>query len=90
MKRFLLLLASVATVATSGCVQTTPHWDSQFGNAVRGAIASQAIDPNAAANRDPVTGIDNAAALGAQQRYEHSFKQPEPRANVTLINTSGK
>jgi hypothetical protein len=87
MKRFLLLLA---TVATSACVQTTPHWDSQFGNAVRGAIASQTIDPNAAANRNPVTGIDAAAALGAQKRYEHSFKQPEPRANITLINTSGK
>lgn len=87
MKRFLLLLASVAS---SACVQTTPHWDSQFGNAVRGAIASQIIDPNAAANRDPVTGIDAAAALGAQQRYEHSFKEPEPRANITLINTSGK
>ena len=84
---FFLLLASLPL---ADCVSTTPHWDSQFGNAVRGAIASQTIDPNAAANRDPVTGIDNAAALGAQQRYEHSFKQPEPRANVTLINTSGK
>ena len=87
MKRLLLLLASMATTA---CVETTPHWDSQFGHSVRGAIASQTIDPNAAANRDPVTGIDSAAALGAQQRYEHSFKQPEPQANVTLINTSGK
>lgn len=87
MKIFLFVLASCAT---TGCVQTTPRWDSQFGHAVHTAIASQTIHPGAAANPDPVAGIDSAAALGAQKRYERSFAQPEPQASAILINAIGK
>jgi len=87
MNRFLLLLAALASTA---CVQTTPRWDSQFGNSVRAAIASQTIAPGAAANRDPVAGVDSAAALGAQRRYEQSFAQPESKAPTFLINSTGQ
>lgn len=87
MKRFLILLASLTATA---CVQTTPRWDAQFGNAVRAAIASQTIDPGAAANRDPVLGADSTAALGAQRRYEQSYAQPESKAPTFLINTAGQ
>ena len=86
--RSLLLL--LATLPLAACVQTTPHWDSQFGQSVRTAVASQALRPEADANRNAVTGIDGKAALGAQKRYEHSFAQPEPQAASLLINTSGK
>jgi hypothetical protein len=83
----LFLLA--ATLPLAACVQTTPRWDSQFGQSVRTAIASQTLRPQAAANPDPVTGIDGKAALGAQQRYEHAFAQPEPPPAI-LVNTVGK
>jgi hypothetical protein len=86
-KSFLLLLASLPLAA---CVSTTPHWDSQFGQSVRTAVASQTLHPAAGARRDPVTGLDGQAALGAQQRYEHSFAQPEPAPPSILINTAGK
>ena len=86
-KSFFLLLASLPLAA---CVSTTPHWDSQFGQSVRTAVASQTLHPAAAARRDPVPGIDGHAALGAYQRYEQSFAQPEPAPPPILINTAGK
>lgn len=86
MKAILILLAGWSAAAC----QTTPNWDSQFGNSTRAAIASQTLHPGAAANPDPVAGVDSAAALGAQKRYEHSFAQPEPKAASFLINTVGQ
>ena len=83
---FLLL----ATVPLAACVQTTPRWDSQFGQSVRAAVASQTLRSGADANRAPVTGLDGKAAVGAQKRYEHSFAQPEPQPTSILINSIGK
>lgn len=80
----------LASVALSACVSTTPQWDSQFGQAVRGAIASQTIDPAAAANPDPVAGLDGKAALGAQQRYERTFAQPPTAASALFHDAAGK
>lgn len=82
-----LILASLALTA---CVSTTPNWDSQFGQSVRGTIASQTIHPAASANADPVAGIDGKAALGTQKRYEHSFAQPEAAAPPLTTNQPGK
>ena len=82
-----LMLASLALTA---CVNTTPNWDRQFGQSVRGAVASQTVNPAAAANSDPVAGIDGTAALGAQKRYERSFAQPEAPAPLLTTNQPGK
>ena len=86
-KPFFLLLA---TLPLAGCISTTPYWDSQFGQSVRTAVTSQTLHPGAAANRDPGAGIDGKAALGAHQRYEQSFAQPEPIPPSILINTVAK
>lgn len=72
----LCLLAVSASLG--GCGSTTPNSDRVFGNAVRGALASQTIDPNAARNRDPVYGLDSHAALAAQRNYARSYATPEP------------
>jgi hypothetical protein len=86
--KFFILLA--ASLSATGCVSTTPHWDKQFGQSVRGALANQTIDPAAAANRNQVLGIDGTAALGAQQRYERAFAQPEARGASMLGEMPGK
>lgn len=72
--KYLFVLA--AGLLAAAC-NTTPRWDRQYGQSVHGGIANQTIDPAAAANRNPVAGIDGTAALGAQHRYERSFAQPE-------------
>ena len=83
------LFLLVASVPLAACVSTTPHWDRQFGQSVRTAVASQTLHPGAV-NADPVAGIDGKAALGAQKRYEHGFAQPEPQPASILINTANK
>jgi hypothetical protein len=86
--KFLIVLAAV--LSTTACVNTTPQWDRQFGQSVHGAIANQTIDPAAAANRNQVLGIDGSAALGAQQRYERTFAQPEAHGASMLGETGRK
>ena len=66
----------VSLALLGGCTSTTPRWDRDFGNSVRATMASQIIDPGAARNPTPVSGLDGRAALGAQDRYEHSAPAP--------------
>lgn len=82
-----LALASLCA-GLQACVHTTPQWDRQFGAATRANLAVQVIDPAAAANRDPATGIDGHAAKGAHERYQRSFAQPES-APAPIFITSG-
>jgi hypothetical protein len=56
---------------------------------VRANLAAQVIDPAAAANASPASGMDGAAALAARERYQRSFKEAEPRPVQFLINGSG-
>ena len=83
-----LLQTCLFGACLQGCAQTTPLWDAQFGNAVRGNLAAQVIDPAAAANRNPAVGIDGRAAKGAYDRYQSSFAQPQ-RAPAPLIISAG-
>lgn len=85
-----VFLLALASVSFAGCVNTTPYWDSQFGQSVRMAVARQALNPSADANRDPVAGIDGKAALGAQKRYENSYAQPESRSVSMFSDAVGK
>jgi hypothetical protein len=75
-----LALAALATL--SGCVHTSPRFDDRFGTSVRASLASQVADPAAAANANPVTGIDGRAASASQQRYETSFARPTEQQSV--------
>ena len=67
-------LAPAALLAA--CASSTPQWDVRFGESVRGALATQAVNPAAARNQDPVAGLDGKAARAALERYEHSFTTP--------------
>jgi len=71
-----LCLLAVST-SLGGCGSTTPHADRMFGHSVRAALASQALDPNAARNHDPVNGMDGTAALAAQKNYARNFAAPD-------------
>ena len=81
-------LAWLALAALQGCA-TSPRFDAQFGSAVRANLAAQTLHPDAARNRNPVRGIDGAAARAAQERYERSFAQPDARQDQPLVNGQG-
>ena len=57
-------------IALAGCASSTPVTDATFGDAVRAARVAQTLNPDASANRNPVTGIDGQSGVRAIQRYE--------------------
>ena len=76
-----LVLLCLAACASPGRIPA----DSVSGNAVRATLASQIARPEAVRNADPVKGIDGAAALQAQQKYEKSFSKPATDPNTPLV-----
>ncbi|KON81869.1 pilus assembly protein [Azoarcus sp. PA01] len=90
MNTFLRLAVPLAALALTGCVATSPNWDSRFGEAARVAAAQQIISPDASKNADPVAGIDGKAAQGAMGEYAKSFTQadqapaPQVQNNISI------
>lgn len=72
----------------AGCSTVTPNYDARFGDAVRNAKHSMAIDPEAGKKPDPVVGIDGKAARETMTRYQNSYKEPPPVVNVINIGGS--
>jgi len=66
--RIVGMLGVAAVIA--GCASSTPVTDATFGDAVRAARVAQTLNPEASANRNPVTGIDGQSGVRAIQRYE--------------------
>jgi outer membrane murein-binding lipoprotein Lpp len=85
-------LAAAAAVLTGlllqGC-SATPRFDDQFGASVRANLAAQVIDPAAAANANPVSGVDGTAALAARERYQRSFKETDRTASQPMMGGGG-
>lgn len=75
--------ALAAAVLSSGC-GTTPNWDRHFGEVNRVAWAQQRLHPAAGQNRDPVAGLDGAAAAVVQERYLKSYAEPPAPASFTI------
>jgi hypothetical protein len=83
-------LASVASAAlllalVGGCASRSPNLDAQFGKSVRLLNAQQTINPNAAANTDPVMGLDGKAALSGYGDYQKTFAAPVPQPATFTI-----
>ena len=86
-RRHPLLLAITLIVLLQGC-SSTPRFNHHFGASVRANVAAQVLDPTAAANTNPVHGVDGTAALAAQERYQRSFKEKDANASQPLITVS--
>ena len=83
----------IACLAMSGMLlygcSTTPRFNAQFGTSVRANVAAQVLDPAAAANTDPATGMEGAAAVISHERYENSFKEPEKPIRALVVSGVG-
>jgi len=82
-----VLLTLLAGATLQGC-SSTPHFNDQFGAAVRTNLSAQVINPAAAANANPAFGVDGATARVVQERYQRSFKEPDANADRPLISVS--
>jgi type IV pilus biogenesis protein CpaD/CtpE len=74
--------------ALQGC-SSTPRFNDNFGASVRANLSAQVINPGAAANADPASGIDGAAARAAQERYQRSFNESGSGGGEQLVGGSG-
>lgn len=76
-------------VAMSGCTSLTPNLDAQFGQSVSLIKAQQTLNPAAARNINPVSGLDGVAAKSGYDAYQKSYKTPEPPSNAFSIGVGG-
>ncbi len=85
----LILVATTAMFL--GCAQTSPQWESSFGDASRQLRASQVIDPSAPSRQAQITGVDGKAAAGAMKAYAESYGYAvkEAKQPTLSISTTG-
>lgn len=82
LRHLIALAAALATIAgTAGCVSTTPVYDKHFGLAVRTVRAMQTLNPDAGSDANPGTGLDGRAVTAAMDRYNGSYRSPQPDTN---------
>ena len=73
----------------TGCASSvTPHYDAQFGNAVRETKLKMTINPDAGKNPDQVLGMDGKSARETIIFYQNTYKEPPPAVNVINIGGS--
>jgi hypothetical protein len=83
--KFQTALLALVAATLMACAQTTPQWESRFGDATRQLGAQQVLDPAAPSRNTALTRTDGKASSGAIKRYVDSFghavkdstKQPE-------------
>lgn len=80
--------AALTALLLQGC-SSAPRFEDHFGGSVRANLAAQVIDPAAAANANPASGVDGKTALAAREHYQRSFKEPDPKPLQLLIGGSG-
>jgi type IV pilus biogenesis protein CpaD/CtpE len=85
-----MALACAMALLAVGCAQRTPYLESQMGQSLSLLKAQQVINPDAGSNTDPVAGIDARAAKSSQDRYQQSFRMPQPQPNVFNIGIGGR
>jgi hypothetical protein len=85
MKPF-VLIATAGLLA--GCAQTSPQWESTFGDASRQLRAGQVLDPSAPSRQAQVTGVDGKAAAGAMKAYAESYGYAVKEAKQPALSVS--
>jgi len=81
------LITIAGITLLSACAQTTPNYDSKFGEATRATLSQQIANPDAGNNTNPVKGIDGRAAKDAIKNYQKSFNEPETSSYKANVDT---
>lgn len=83
----IVVLFTLNACVQNTSLQNTPHWDSQFGDSVRLAVARQTMNPDAG-QKEVSESVDGNAAKEAVGRYRNSFKEPQQNTNNFVIGVS--
>jgi type IV pilus biogenesis protein CpaD/CtpE len=82
------VLLPLLSVLLQGC-SSTPRFNDHFGDSVRANLSAQVIHPENAADTNPASGVDGAAAHAAQERYQSLFKENGSGNERPLVGGSG-
>lgn len=77
--------AALIAVCLSACASPGRQTQDAAELSVRATLASQIARPQAVRDANPVNGIDGAAALHAQQKYEKSFGRQAADSDAPLV-----
>jgi hypothetical protein len=91
LKRYFLIIGIfIGLLFISSCSGTTPNSEDSMTNRNWGrshgtAIYNQMLNPDAAKNLDPVSGLDGNAADNNVEKYQESFKETGPQEIVNIL-----
>ena len=73
------IAAGIIAVALLSCAGPGPsRLEMDYGTSAKLAVVNQTLNPEAAKNLEPVTGMDGEAAEGVAERYRKGFEKPAP------------
>jgi len=89
-KDFLIIGIFAGLLFIVSCGGTTPYsqdsmTDRNWGRSHGTAIYNQMLNPDAAKNLDPVSGLDGVAAEHNVEKYQDSFKETGPKEVVNIL-----
>lgn len=77
--------AALTALCLAACANPGRQTQANAELSVRATLASQIVHPEAVRNPNPVSGVDGAAALQAQQKYEKSFSKQSVDGDAPLV-----
>jgi hypothetical protein len=89
-RHFLIIGIFAGLLFIASCSGTTPYSKDSMTNRNWGishgtAIYNQMLNPDAAINLDPVSGLDGTAADNNVKKYQDSFKETGPQEVVNIL-----
>jgi hypothetical protein len=89
-RHFLIIGIFSGMLFISSCAGTTPYSEDSltnrnWGKSKETTIYNQMLNPDAAENLDPVSGLDGSAAGANVEKYKESFKETEPQEIVNIL-----
>jgi hypothetical protein len=89
-RHFLIIGIFTGLLFIASCGGTTPYSqdstiDRNWGRSHGTAIYNQMLNPDAAKNLDPVSGLDGVAAEHNVKKYQDSFKETRPQEVVNIL-----
>ena len=89
-RHFLIIGIFSGMLFIASCAGTTPYSEDSLTNRNWGisketAIYNQMLNPDAAQNLDPVSGLDGSASTNNVEKYKNSFKEAGPKEIVNIL-----
>ncbi len=87
MRKYMLFIGVIAAFSlTIGCAWQQSRVEMDYGTSHQLQIYNQTLNPEAAKNQAPVTGLNGSAAQNAVDKYQKGFEKESPTSTTYQIN----